>query len=61
MWWIDAAGFEVRLGLVIGEIGEKNSLQVSQDELRRALVEQRVAKIDMCRSVVRLCQQRFHG
>ena len=30
----------VRLGLVIGEIGEKNSLQVSQDELRRALVEQ---------------------
>ncbi|WP_024276172.1 trigger factor [Hyphomicrobium sp. 802] len=30
----------VRLGLVIGEIGEKNNLQVSQDELRRALVEQ---------------------
>lgn len=30
----------VRLGLVIGEIGEKNKLQVSQDELRRALVEQ---------------------
>jgi trigger factor len=24
---------------VIGEIGEKNKLQVSQDELRRALVE----------------------
>jgi trigger factor len=30
----------VRLGLVIGEIGEKNKLVVSQDELRRALVEQ---------------------
>ncbi|MFN0219459.1 MAG: trigger factor [Hyphomicrobium sp.] len=29
----------VRLGLVIGEIGEKNKLVVSQDELRRALVE----------------------
>ncbi len=30
----------VRLGLVIGEIGEKNKLTVTQDELRRALVEQ---------------------
>ncbi len=30
----------VRLGLVIGEIGEKNKIQVSQDELRRALVDQ---------------------
>jgi trigger factor len=30
----------VRLGLVIGEIGEKNKLQVTQDELRHALVEQ---------------------
>ena len=30
----------VRLGLVIGEIGEKNKIQVSQDELRRALIEQ---------------------
>lgn len=30
----------VRLGLVIGEIGEKNKLQVSQEEMRRALVEQ---------------------
>ncbi len=30
----------VRLGLVIGEIGDKNKLQVSQDEMRRALVEQ---------------------
>jgi trigger factor len=29
----------VRLGLVIGEIGEKNKLGVSQDELRRALIE----------------------
>ncbi|MEQ1670563.1 MAG: trigger factor [Hyphomicrobium sp.] len=29
----------VRLGLVIGEIGEKNKLVVSQDELRRALIE----------------------
>ena len=28
----------VRLGLVIGEIGETNKIQVSQDELRRALV-----------------------
>lgn len=30
----------VRLGLVIGEIGEKNKIQVTQDELRRALVDQ---------------------
>ena len=30
----------VRLGLVIGEIGDKNQVQVTQDELRRALVEQ---------------------
>jgi trigger factor len=30
----------VRLGLVIGEIGEKQKLQVSQDELKRALIEQ---------------------
>lgn len=30
----------VRLGLVIGEIGEKNKLAITQDELRRALVEQ---------------------
>ncbi len=30
----------VRLGLVIGEIGDKNKIQVTQDELRRALVEQ---------------------
>jgi trigger factor len=29
----------VRLGLVIGEIGEKNKLSVTQDELRRALIE----------------------
>jgi trigger factor len=30
----------VRLGLVIGEIGDKNKIQVTQEELRRALVEQ---------------------
>ena len=30
----------VRLGLVVGEIGEKQKLQVSQDELRGALIEQ---------------------
>lgn len=30
----------VRLGLVVGEIGEKNKIAVSQDELRHALVEQ---------------------
>jgi trigger factor len=30
----------VRLGLVIGEIGEKASVEVGQDELRRALIEQ---------------------
>ena len=29
----------VRLGLVIGELGEKNKLSVGQDELRRALIE----------------------
>ncbi|MEQ1716558.1 MAG: trigger factor [Hyphomicrobium sp.] len=29
----------VRLGLVIGEIGEKNKLTVTQEELRRALIE----------------------
>jgi trigger factor len=30
----------VRLGLVIGELGDKAGLQVSQEELRRALIEQ---------------------
>ena len=30
----------VRLGLVLGEVGEKSEIQVSQDEMRRALVEQ---------------------
>lgn len=30
----------VRLGLVIGEIGDKNNIQVTQEELRRALIEQ---------------------
>ncbi|MBR2536040.1 MAG: trigger factor [Hyphomicrobium sp.] len=33
------AARRVRLGLVIGEIGEKNKLSVTQDELRRALIE----------------------
>lgn len=35
----DIAARRVRLGLVIGEIGEKNKLAVTQDEMRRALVE----------------------
>lgn len=30
----------VRLGLVVGEIGDKNKIEVSQDDLRRALMEQ---------------------
>jgi trigger factor len=30
----------VRLGLVIGEIADKNQLQITQDEMRRALIEQ---------------------
>jgi len=30
----------VRLGLVIGEIGEKNKIEVGEDELRKALIEQ---------------------
>jgi trigger factor len=30
----------VRLGLVVGEIGEKNKVEVSQDDLRKALMEQ---------------------
>jgi trigger factor len=30
----------VRLGLVVGEIGDKAQLQVGQEELRRALIEQ---------------------
>jgi len=30
----------VRLGLVIGEIAEKNALKITQDEMRRALMEQ---------------------
>ena len=29
----------VRLGLILGEIGDKSKIQVTQDELRRALVE----------------------
>ncbi|MGD9784167.1 MAG: trigger factor [Hyphomicrobiaceae bacterium] len=34
------AARRVRLGLVIGEIGEKAKIEVSQDELRRALMEE---------------------
>ncbi|MFA5952382.1 MAG: trigger factor [Hyphomicrobium sp.] len=34
------ASRRVRLGLVVGEIGDKNKIEVSQDELRRALMEQ---------------------
>jgi len=30
----------VRLGLVIGEIGDKNQIQVTEEELRRAMIEQ---------------------
>ncbi len=30
----------VRLGLLVGEIGDKNKIAVTQDELRRALIEQ---------------------
>ncbi|MCZ7595950.1 MAG: trigger factor [Hyphomicrobium sp.] len=30
----------VRLGLVIGEIAEKNDLKITQDEMRKALIEQ---------------------
>ena len=30
----------VRLGLILGEVGEKAGIQVTQDELRRALIEQ---------------------
>ena len=30
----------MRLGLVLGEVGDKAEIQVSQEEMRRALVEQ---------------------
>ena len=30
----------VRLGLLIGEIGEKNKVEVTQDELRQALLQE---------------------
>lgn len=36
----DIAERRVRLGLLIGEVGEKNKVSISQEELRRALVEQ---------------------
>ncbi len=34
------AARRVRLGLVVGEIGSQNKIEVTQDELRRALMEQ---------------------
>ncbi len=36
----DVAERRVRLGLIIGDIGEKNSVEVTQDELRGALLEE---------------------
>ena len=30
----------VRLGLVVGEIGERNAIKITQDEMRRSLIEQ---------------------
>ena len=30
----------MRLGLVIGEIAERNDLKITQDEMRKALIEQ---------------------
>jgi trigger factor len=30
----------VRLGLIVGEVGEKGGIKISQDEMRRALIEQ---------------------
>ncbi len=36
----DIANRRVRLGLVIGEIGDKHQIQVEQEELREALVQQ---------------------
>lgn len=30
----------VRLGLILGEVGEKNEIKIGQDEMRRALIEQ---------------------
>ena len=36
----ELAARRVRLGLVIGEVGDKNQVTVSQEELRRSLVEQ---------------------
>jgi trigger factor len=36
----DVAERRVRLGLVVGDIGEKNQVEVSQDELRAALLEE---------------------
>ena len=36
----DVAERRVRLGLVIGEIGESNKVEVTQDELRTGLLEE---------------------
>lgn len=36
----DLAERRVRLGLIIGDVGEKNSIEVTQDELRAALLEE---------------------
>ncbi|MGI9424041.1 MAG: trigger factor [Hyphomicrobiaceae bacterium] len=38
--YTDIAERRVRLGLVIGEIGDKHDIQVEQDELREAMVQQ---------------------
>ncbi len=36
----DVAERRVRLGLIIGDVGEKNNIEVTQDELRGALLEE---------------------
>ena len=36
----DVAARRVRLGLIIGDVGEKNNIEVTQDELRGALLEE---------------------
>ena len=38
--YLKIAERRVRLGLLVGEIGDKNKIEVTQDELRRALIEQ---------------------
>jgi trigger factor len=49
----------VRLGLAIAELGEKNNIQVSEDELTRALVEQ-ARQFRHPRATVRGQGYRFH-